>query len=44
MLFEYGKFWQSLTILFFTWILYALFGFEFACITLLSAIVISMNL
>jgi len=38
-LFEYGKFWQSITVLLASWVLYGFFGFEFTCITLLSVIV-----
>lgn len=39
MLFEYGKFWQTITAVIFSWIIFAFFGFEFTCITLLSILV-----
>jgi len=41
MLFEYGKFWQSITIVVAAWIAYGIFGFEFVCITLLASIFIN---
>jgi uncharacterized membrane protein len=39
MLFKFGKFWKSLTLVIGSWIFYGFFGFEFAAITLLSLIV-----
>tara|TARA_B100000287_G_C20029513_1_gene541886 strand:- start:195 stop:335 length:141 start_codon:yes stop_codon:yes gene_type:complete len=41
MLFEYGKFWQTITIIVVTWIMYAIFGFEFICATLLALLLTS---
>ena len=39
MLFKFGKFWKTISLLFGSWILYGIFGFEFTTITLLSFIV-----
>ena len=39
MLFNFGKFWKSLSLVIGSWIFYGIFGFEFATITLLSLIV-----
>tara|TARA_Y100001963_G_scaffold84614_1_gene117248 strand:- start:328 stop:468 length:141 start_codon:yes stop_codon:yes gene_type:complete len=41
MLFEYGKFWQTITIIVVTWIAYGIFGFEFICATLLALLLTS---
>ena len=41
MLFKFGKFWKSLILLSFTWLLYLLFDFEFTIVTLLCLLLIS---
>ena len=38
MLFKFGTFWKSLTIIVSSWVFYGIFGFEFTAITLLAAI------
>ena len=39
MLFKFGKFWKTLSLVVVSWIFYGIFGFEFTAITLLSLIV-----
>jgi len=43
MLFEIQYFWKNLGIVVFFWVLYAIFGFEFVAITLLSLILSIYN-
>ena len=43
MLFKFGTFWKSLTIIVSSWVFYGIFGFEFTAITLLAAI-LAVNL
>jgi len=38
MLFSFNYFWKSILILLFSWIIYAIWGYEFAIITLLALI------
>ncbi len=38
MLFKFNTIWKSISILFFTWVIYAVWGFEFTVITLLALI------
>jgi|TARA_R100001163_G_scaffold21559_1_gene18351 hypothetical protein len=38
MLFKFGKFWKTISLLMGTWIFYGVFGFEFAVVTALSLI------
>jgi|TARA_R110002020_G_C15886717_1_gene739693 hypothetical protein len=42
MLFKFNLFWQLLLSLVISWILYAIFDFEFAVITLLAAMLVFM--
>ena len=39
MLFKFGKFWKTLTLMIGSWIFFGIWGFEFTTITLLSLIV-----
>ena len=39
MLFKFGKFWKTLSLVVVSWIFYGIFGFEFTAITFLSLIV-----
>jgi|TARA_R110000824_G_C15183754_1_gene674024 hypothetical protein len=39
MLFKFGKFWKTLSLILGSWIIYGIFGFEFTAITLLSLII-----
>ena len=39
MLFKFGKFWKTLSLVVGSWIFYGIFGFEFTAITFLSLIV-----
>ena len=39
MLFKFGKFWKTISLIVGGWLFYGIFGFEFAAITLLSLIV-----
>jgi hypothetical protein len=36
MLFKFGKFWKTMSLLIGSWIFYGIFGFEFTTITLLA--------
>ena len=38
MLFKFGKFWKVMCFIFGSWILYGIWGYEFAAITLLALI------
>ena len=39
MLFKFGKFWQTLSLILGSWIFYAIWGFEMTTITLLALLV-----
>ena len=39
MLFKFGKFWKTLSLILGSWIFYGIFNFEFTVITLLALIV-----
>jgi len=41
MLFKFGKFWKTITLVISSWIIYGFWGFEFATITLLALILAS---
>jgi hypothetical protein len=41
MLFKFGKFWKSISFIVGSWVSYALFGFEFTTITILSLMIVS---
>jgi|TARA_R100000008_G_scaffold79504_1_gene61204 hypothetical protein len=41
MLFKFGKFWKTTTFVIGSWLVYGLWGYEFAMITILSLILAS---
>lgn len=38
MLFKFGKFWKTALFLVFSWAMYAIYGYEFAIVTILALI------
>jgi hypothetical protein len=42
MLFKFGKFWKTILFLLFSWSMYAIYGYEFALVTI-AALIYSDN-